>query len=134
MAHLGTTRLSRREGQIMEIVYRQGEATAQEVLDGMEDSPSYSTIRSLLVILENKGFLTHTKKGARYNYQPTRPRKEAARRAISKVVQTFFDGSAEKVMAALLDSSDLNLSDQDLRAMEKMIRQARSEAENKDEE
>jgi predicted transcriptional regulator len=116
----------------MEIVYRRGEATAQEVMDEMEDSPSYSTIRSLLVILENKGFLKHTKKGARYNYQPTHPRKEAARKAISKLVQTFFDGSAEKVMAALLDSSDLNLSDQDLRAMEKMIRQARSEAENKD--
>lgn len=116
----------------MEIIYRRGEATAQEVHDEVEDSPSYSTIRSLLVILENKGFLQHTKKGARYNYQPTRPRKEAASRAISKVVQTFFDGSAEKVMAALLDSSDLNLSDQDLRGMEKLIRQARSEAENKD--
>ena len=127
MANGITTGLSRREGQIMEIVYRRGEATAQEVMAELEDSPSYSTVRSLMVILENKGFLQHTKKGARYNYLPTRPRTEAAQSAISKVVQTFFDGSAEKVMAALLDSSELKLTQDDLKAMEKMIRQARKD-------
>ncbi len=109
----------------MEIVYRLEEATAQEVMSELKDSPSYSTVRSLMGILENKGLLRHTKKGARYNYHPTRPRTEVAQSAISKVIQTFFDGSAEKVMAALLDSSDVNLTPENLKAMEKMIRQAR---------
>ena len=127
MAIAVTTGFSRREGQIMDIVYRRGEATAQEVMEEMDDSPSYSTVRSLLVILENKGHLMHSKKGARYNYYPSRPRNEAAMSAIAKLVQTFFDGSAEKVVAALLDSSELNLNETDLKTMEKMIRQARKE-------
>lgn len=118
---------SRREGQIMDIVYRRGEATAQEVMEEMEDSPSYSTVRSLLVILENKGHLKHSKNGAQYNYHPSRPRKEAARTAISRLAETFFDGSAEKVVAALLDSSELNITENDLKKMEQMIRQARKE-------
>lgn len=127
MAKVIKTGFSRREGQIMDIVYRRGEATAQEVMEEMDDSPGYSTIRSLLGILEKKGHLLHSKKGPQYNYHPSRPRKEAARSAISKLVQTFFDGSAEQVVAALLDSSELNLSEKDLKKMEQMIRLARKE-------
>ncbi len=118
---------SKRESQIMEIIYRRGEATAQEVMDEMADSPSYSTVRSLLTILESKGFLSHSKKGSRYNYRPTHPRTEVADSAISKLVRTFFDGSAEKAMAALIQSSELRLSDEDLHNMEKLIRQTRKQ-------
>jgi predicted transcriptional regulator len=119
---------SRRERQIMDIIYRCGEATALEVMGELENPPSYSTVRSLLAILERKGHLKHAKDGARYNYRPSRPRQEAARSAVRKMVETFFDGSAEKAVAALLDSSELRLSSEDIAKLTHMIRKARRES------
>src|SRR3954449_5995547 len=118
--------LSRRERQIMEIVYRAGRATASEVLARLPDPPSYSAVRAMLRILEDKGHLRHTDEGGRYVYEPTRPREQAARSALRRVLQTFFDNSAEKAVAALLDLSDPNLSADDFDRLARLIEQARS--------
>jgi len=118
---------SRREQEIMEIIYRRGQATAEEVLAGLADPPSYSSVRALLTILETKGHLRHTKVGKKYNYLPTKPCEQAAEHAISKLVKTFFAGSAEKAVAALLDSCDVPLTDEQLQRMEELIRRARKE-------
>jgi predicted transcriptional regulator len=118
---------SRRERQIMDVIYRLGAATALEVMDALDDPPSYSTVRSLLAILERKGHLNHKKDGARFLYRPSAPRQDAGKSAIRRVVATFFDGSAEKAVAALLDSSDLKLAPAELAGLERMIRQARTQ-------
>src|SRR3954471_349842 len=94
--------LSRRERQIMDVVYRRGPATAAEVLEGLPDPPSYSAVRAMLRVLEEKGHLRHEEKGPRYVYLPTVPREEARQSALSQLVQTFFDGSTEQAVAALL--------------------------------
>lgn len=95
--------LSRRERQIMDILYRQSRATASDVLAAMEDPPSYSTVRALLRILEDKGHLRHQQDGTRYLYEPALPREHARTSALQRLVTTFFEGSAEQVVAALLD-------------------------------
>src|SRR5262245_25352437 len=90
--------LSRRERQIMEVIYRLGEATAAEVLRGLTDPPGYSAVRALLRILEEKGHLTHVARGPRYVYRPTVARDKARRSALQRVVDTFFEGSTEQVI------------------------------------
>jgi predicted transcriptional regulator len=117
--------LSRRERQIMDIIYRRGRASAAEVLNDLPDSPSYSAVRALMRILEEKGHLTHEKAGARYIYLPTQPRQNAGKSALKQVFQTFFDSSVEKVVAALLDVSDSKLSDEDLERLAQLIERAR---------
>ena len=119
--------LSRRERQIMEVIYREGQATAGEVLGHLADPPSYSAVRGLLRVLENKGHLRHVADGTRYVYQPTLPRDRAGRPALASVLETFFDGSAEKAVAALLDLSRADLSDEDLDRLSKLIDEARAE-------
>jgi predicted transcriptional regulator len=119
--------LSRRERQIMDVIYRRGQATALDVIGEIPEPPSYSTIRALLVVLEKKGHLKHTKDGAKYLYAPVRSRQQAAKSALKRVLQTFFESSVEKAVAALLDSSDKKLSDQDLDRMAKLIEKARKE-------
>jgi predicted transcriptional regulator len=119
--------LSRRERQIMEIVYRSGRATATEVLAGIPDPPSYSAIRALLRILENKGWLRHEADGPRYVYLPTLPSRRASRSALRNVLETFFEGSTEKAMAALLDLSREQLSDEELSRLSRLIEDARKE-------
>jgi predicted transcriptional regulator len=119
--------LSRRERQIMEVVYRSGRATATEVLAGIPDPPSYSAIRALLRILENKGYLRHEADGPRYVYLPTLPMSRASRSALRNVLDTFFDGSTEKAMAALLDLSRDDLSDDELSRLTRLIEDARKE-------
>jgi predicted transcriptional regulator len=119
--------LSRRERQIMEVVYRSGRATAGEVLAGISDPPSYSAIRALLRILENKGYLRHEVDGPRYVYLPTLPSHRASRSALRNVLETFFEGSAEKAMAALLDLSREQLSDEELSRLSRLIEDARKE-------
>ena len=119
--------LSRRERQIMDIVYRSEKATAAEVLAGLSDPPSYSSVRALLGILETKGHLKHLKDGARYVYSPTHPRQSAARTALHQVMQTFFAGSVEQTVASLLSASETPLSNSEWERLSALIDQARGE-------
>jgi predicted transcriptional regulator len=119
--------LSRRERQIMEIVYQRGRATVADVLEDLPDPPSYSAVRALLRILEDKGHLKHEHDGPRYVYIPTVPPAQARDSAMKRLVRTFFDGSPEKAAAAFLDMSAAQLSDEDLDRLAELIEQARRE-------
>lgn len=121
-----TTQLSRRERQIMDVVYRLGRATAADVLDGMPEPPSYSAVRTMLRLLEEKGHLRHEQDGPRYVYVPTVARDRARRSALDHLVRTFFDGSTEDVVAALLARGD-RPSDEELERLARLIEQARAE-------
>jgi|SRR5437773_2686922 predicted transcriptional regulator len=118
---------SRRERQIMEVLYRDRQATAGEVLAALPDPPSYSAVRAMLRVLENKGHVRHVADGTRYVYQPTLPRERAGRPALASVLETFFEGSTEKAVAALLDLSRADLSDADLDRLSQLIDHARLE-------
>jgi predicted transcriptional regulator len=119
--------LSRRERQIMDVIYRRSQATAAEVLEDLPDPPSYSAVRAMLRVLEEKGHLRHEQEGPRYVFLPTVPRDQARRSALQQLVHTFFDGSTEQAMAALLDQSDRSLSDAELARLARLIAQARKE-------
>ena len=119
--------LSRRERQIMDSVYRRGKATAAEVMADLPEAPSYSAVRTMLRLLEEKGHLQHEQDGPRYVYLPTVARENARVDALKHLVSTFFNGSAEQAMAALLEISDSNLSDDQLSRLQQMIEDARSE-------
>jgi predicted transcriptional regulator len=116
--------LSRRERQIMEIIYRRGQATAAEVVADLPDPPSKTAIRTLLRILEDKGHLRHKQEGLTYIYIPSKPRAHAARSALRRVLQTFFEGSLEKAVAAHLGDAASDLSAEDLERLVRLIRQA----------
>lgn len=118
--------LSRRERQIMDVIFNRGEATAAEVAEAMPDAPSYSTVRALLRILEDKGHLKHREEGKRYVFLPTEPVERASRSALKQVVQTFFEGSLASAVAALVDAKDAPVSDEELKRLESIIRQART--------
>jgi predicted transcriptional regulator len=117
--------LSRRERQIMDIVYRRGEATAAQILAEMSDPPSYSAIRALLRILVDKNQLQHREEGPRYVYSPIVPRQKARARALAQVVNTFFDGSALQAASALLGSSRRKLTKAELDELSALIDAAR---------
>jgi BlaI family penicillinase repressor len=117
--------LSRRERQILDILYAKGTATAAEVQEALSDPPSYSAVRALLRILEDKGHARHQTQGTRYVYLPTVPREDARNSALSRIVKTFFDGSAAQAAAALVDSG--SLSDEDLTRLSSLIERARKE-------
>ena len=119
--------LSRRERQIMEIVYALGQATAAEVLERLPEPPSYSAVRALLRILEDKGHLKHEADGPRYVYLPTVPRSAASQSALRQLVSTFFEGSTTQAVAALLDMSATRMSDDELEELSRRIDQARKE-------
>lgn len=123
----GTDHLSRRERQIMDILYARGAATAADIRADLPDPPSYSAVRSLLRILEEKGHATHEQDGPRYLFRPTVPRETARVSALRHVVETFFDGSAEGTVAALLDLESRKLSDEDYARLVEMIDRARRE-------
>ena len=116
-------KLSRRERQIMDIIFEHGQMSVADVLENLPDAPSYSTVRALLRILEEKGHLTHQKDGPRYIYRPTQPRDQAGQSALKQIVQTFFDKSIEKTVAALV--SDEEVSDEELERLSHLIEQAR---------
>ena len=101
--------LSRRERQILDILYQRGQATAAEVQTALPEAPSYSAVRALLRILEEKGHVRHHQDGPRYVYLPTVARDNAKRSAMRHMLQTFFDGSAESAVVALLQMSDSSL-------------------------
>jgi predicted transcriptional regulator len=117
--------LSRRERQIVDILYTQGRATAAEVQAALPDPPSYSAVRAMLRILEEKGHVRHEQDGPRYVYVPTVARDNAKRSALRHMLRTFFDGSAEQAISALLDDSSTRLSDRELDRLARMIDQAR---------
>ena len=119
--------LSRRERQIMDIIYRRGRATAAEVMDELPDPPSYSAVRALLRVLEEKGHLKHEYDGPRYVFFPTVSRVTARRSALNQMVRTFFDGSVSKTVAALLDMSASDLSEAELEQLAKLVEQAKRE-------
>lgn len=118
--------LSRRERQIMEIVYRRGEVTAAEILADLPDPPSYSAVRGLLRILVDKQHLKHREDGPRYVYSPVVTREKARTRAVADLLDTFFDGSAAEAAAALLGSSRRKLSAEELDELDALIAEARS--------
>ena len=118
---------SRREKEIMDVIYRQGKATAAEVHEQMAEPPSYSAVRATLRILEEKGHLRHEDDGVRYVYLPIVARSKASKSALDHLVSTFFDDSAEKVVAALLESRRTNLTEDELSRLEALIAQARME-------
>jgi BlaI family transcriptional regulator, penicillinase repressor len=117
--------LSRRERQIVDILYTQGRATAAEVQAALPDPPSYSAVRAMLRILEEKGHIRHEQDGPRYVYLPTVGRDRAKKTALRHVLQTFFNGSAEQALSALLDESDTRLSDRELDRLAELIDRAR---------
>lgn len=117
--------LSRRERQIMDVIYARGQATAAEVVAALPDPPSYSAVRALLRILEQKGHLRHEEDGPRYVFLPTVSRDRARKSALRNLVRTFFDGSPAQAAAALIDQADL--SDDDVARLAEMIERARKE-------
>lgn len=117
--------LGRRERQIMDVIYRLGRASVAEVLDAITDPPSYSAVRAMLGKLEEKGHLGHEQDGARYVYFPLHTRKEATESALRRMLGTFFDDSAAKAVAAVLDVSGSSLSEQELDELAKLIEDAR---------
>jgi len=117
--------LSRRERQILDILYQRGQATAAEVQTALPEPPSYSAVRALLRILEEKGHVRHEQDGPRYVYLPTVARGSAQRFAMRHMLQTFFDGSAEQAISALLDDSSAKLSSAELDRLARMIDTAR---------
>lgn len=119
--------LSRRERQIMDVVYRAGSATASDVHGQLPDAPSYSAVRAMLRILEEKGHLTHTADGPRYVFAPVVPRNAARQSALRQVVRTFFDGSATDAVATLLDMQGSKISGDELAELAKLIERARKE-------
>ena len=119
--------LSRRERQAMDVVYRLGRATAAEIRAGMPDPPGYSAVRAMLRVLGQKGHLKHAQDGPRYVYRPTVPREKARRSALKRLLRTFFDGSAEQVVAALVDGAGAKLSVDELDRIARLIERARAE-------
>lgn len=118
--------LSRRERQIIDILYAQGRATAADVQNALPEPPSYSAVRAMLRILEEKGHVRHEQDGPRYVYVPTVGRDNAQRSAIHHMLKTFFDGSAEQAISTLLDESSTRLSDAELDRLARLIDQARN--------
>jgi BlaI family penicillinase repressor len=119
--------LSRRERQIMDILFTLGRASGQEIQERLPDQPSYSGVRTILRVLERKGHIRHVEEGMRYIYLPVVAREKAKQSAIARLVATFFDGSARAAAAAFLDPGTANLSEEDLKELERAIRKARKE-------
>lgn len=119
--------LSRRERQIMDILYQRGKASATDVREAMPDAPSYSAVRAMLRVLEEKGHVKHQAEGLKYVYVPTVARDKAKRSAVKHLLDTFFSNSPEQVVAALLDVSSTNLTREELDRMARMIEQAQKE-------
>jgi predicted transcriptional regulator len=119
--------LSRRERQIMDVLFQLGDATAAEVQERLPEAPSYSAVRAMLRILEEKGHVVHHEDGPRYVYRPVVAREKAQRTAVSHLLRTFFDGSVEAAMTALLDASDRKLSRDEVERLSSLIEKRRKE-------
>src|SRR5262244_1287873 len=121
--------LTRRERQIMDILYRRGRATAGEVMEELPGDPNYSTVRTQLRVLEEKGHVRHEELGLRYVYAPAVPRHAARKSALRHLVDTFFDGSAENVVAAVLGGESARLTDEELDRIAQLVAKARKEGQ-----
>ena len=121
------TKLTRRERQIMDVLYRAGEATVAEVMEQIPDPPSYSAVRATMNVLEEKGHVRHKQDGPRYVYLPAVPRDRARRAALTHLLQTFFDGSPESAVVALLQMTDTTLTPTDFERLAAEVRKARQE-------
>ena len=119
--------LSRRERQIMDILHARGEAVARAVQEAMADAPSYSAVRALLRILEEKGQVKHREEGKRYVYFPQASHEQASQGALRRVVSTFFAGSRRRAIAALLEQADTELSADELKRLQRIIKKAKEE-------
>jgi predicted transcriptional regulator len=126
----GHRNLSRRERQIMDILYQRGRASASEIQQAMADPPTYSAVRAKLRVLEEKGHIRHEEEALRYVYVPTVARDSARRSALRHLVSTFFENSVEQAVAALVDLSAANLSREELDKISDLIDQAKKEAES----
>jgi predicted transcriptional regulator len=124
---LPQSKLPRREREIMDALYQSGEATVNEVMERMPDPPSYSAVRATLRVLEDKGLVKHKQDGPRYVYAPAIPTEKAGFAALKHLVQTFFDGSAEQALVALVQMSDANLSPAELERLSERISKAKKE-------
>jgi len=123
----GPASLSRRERQIMDILYRRGRASASEVREDMGDAPSYSAVRAMLRVLEEKGHAKHVEAGLKYVYLPTVTQEKAKRSAVKHLLNTFFHGAPDQIVATLLDVSSTRLTSEELERMAALIEQARKE-------
>ncbi len=121
MEALEASQLSRRERQIMEALFRLGNASAKEVQESIPDPPSYSAVRAMLAILEDKGFVKHQRVSRKYIYQPTMAQPRAKRLALKNLLKTFFEGSPEKLVASLLDPDDQKLSSEQIDRIRQLI-------------
>ena len=121
------TALTRRERHIMDILFRLGRATAEDVMHALSGNPSYSTVRTQLRVLEQKGYVRHDEHGRRFVYEPAVARRSARKSALRHVVDTFFDGSVEKVVAALLGGDAARMSDDELNRIAELIKKAKKD-------
>src|ERR1700677_3633283 len=124
--------LSRRERQIMDVLFARGRATGQEIQEGLRDKPNYSSVRTILRVLERKGYVRHVEEGLRYVYEPTVAREAASRSALQRIIRTFFDGSAKEAVAALLDPSAFQLSDEELKELARLVDRAKGDRAKKE--
>lgn len=121
--------LGRRERQIMDTIYQLGEASVNDVRERLPDPPSYSAVRTVMRILEEKGYLRHRRVKTKYVYRPTQSREAASRSALRHLLNTFFAGSATDAVAAILDAESNRLSDEDLKRIKRLIDEARREGQ-----
>ncbi|TWU03064.1 Penicillinase repressor [Symmachiella macrocystis] len=121
--------LGRRERQIMHVIYELEEASVGDVLQRLPDPPSYSSVRTMIRLLESKGFLRHRREGTKYVYRPTQSRHHASQSALKQLLTTFFSGSPTDAVAAILDVSSVDLTDDDLNQLEQLIAQARKDGQ-----
>lgn len=122
-----TRDLGRRERQIMDVIFQLGEASVSDVRNGIPDPPSYSAVRTMIRLLEAKGFLSHRRDGTRYVYRPTQSRERARRSALQHLLKTFFSESPTDAVAAILDVKSGDLTEDDLKRIERLIDEARKE-------
>ncbi len=127
MVHGKHVHLTRRERQIMDVLYARNEASAAEIQASIPDSPSYSAVRALLKKLLDKGHVEHRRQGAKYYYQPVLPKSDAKRSAVNRLVNTFFDGSAASAVVNLLGSEGKDISSEDIEAIEAELKKLRGE-------
>jgi BlaI family transcriptional regulator, penicillinase repressor len=120
-------KINRREREILDIIYQEGEASAQEVMAGLGDGTSNSAVRTILTILENKGYLQHRQEGKRYVYSPTVAAQQAGCEALKRAVSTYFRNSAEQAIAALIESERDSLGEKELLELKALIEKARGE-------
>jgi predicted transcriptional regulator len=122
--------LSRRERQIMEIVYAKGEASATDVLEGLADAPTRTAVRTFLRILEEKGHVRHVKRAREFVYLPIRQREKAGQSALQNLLKTFFDGSLEKAVVSHLSDPESAISSEERKRLAALIRQAKRKEKN----